>query len=84
MTLEIVTGNRVRMSALGAKRCPILAGKLGTVVGGSVYNNSVSVRFDGNKSSITLHQSYLEVMSPHDREPDPIGNPPSSMSGTNK
>ena len=84
MMLEIVTGNRVRMSALGAERCPILAGKLGTVVGGSVYNNSVSVRFDGNKSSITLHHSYLEVMSPHDREPGSTGNPPSSMSGTNK
>ena len=84
MTLEIAIGNRVGMSALGAERCPGLAGKLGTVIGGSVYNNSVSVRFDGNKSSITLHQSYLEVISPHDREPDPIGSPPSSMSGTNK
>jgi hypothetical protein len=84
MTLEIAIGSRVRLSALGADRCPSLAGRLGSIVGGSVYNNSVSVRFDGNKSSITLHQSYLEVMSLHDREPDPIGNPPSSMSGTNK
>jgi len=82
MTLEIVIGNRVRMSALGAERCPSLVGKLGTVVGGSVYNNSVSVRFDGNKSSVTLHQSYLEVVSPHEPDPGSIGNPPSGISNT--
>ena len=58
------------MSPLGAERCPNLADKLGTVVGGSVYNNSASIRFDGSKSPITLHQSYLEVLSPDDLAPD--------------
>jgi hypothetical protein len=81
MTLEIMIGNRVRMSALGAERCPNLAGKYGTVVGGSVYNSSVSVRFDGKKSSITLHQSYLEVVSLQERDSSPTGNPLSTKFG---
>jgi hypothetical protein len=84
MTTEIAIGSRVRLTALGAKDCPSLAMKLGSVVGGSVYRNSVSVRFDGNKSSITLHRSYLEVISLHDRESGTISNPPSNVSGTNK
>ena len=75
MKLDITIGSRVRMSPLGAERCPSLADKLGTVVGGSVYNNSVSIRFDGNKSPITLHQNYLEVISPYDRVPGSISNP---------
>ena len=66
----ITIGSRVRMSQLGAKRCPSLAAKIGTVVGGSVYNNSFSIRFDGNKSSTTLHHKYLEVLSPYDRACD--------------
>jgi hypothetical protein len=66
MKLDITIGRRVRMSLLGAERCPGLAEKLGTVVGGSVYNNSVSILIDGSKSPITLHQSYLEVLSPDD------------------
>jgi hypothetical protein len=75
MKLDLAIGNRVRMSPLGAERCPSLADKLGTVVGGSVYNNSVGIRFDGNKSTTTLHRNYLEVISPHDRVPDPICSP---------
>jgi hypothetical protein len=63
------------MSPLGAERCPSLADKVGTVVGGSVYNNSFSVRFDGNKSSTTLHQNYLEVVPPYDRVPGPFSTP---------
>jgi hypothetical protein len=70
MKPDITIGSRVRMSSLGAKRCPSLADKLGTVVGGSVYNNSFSIRFDGNKSSTTLHQNYLELISSYDRVPD--------------
>jgi hypothetical protein len=76
MKPDITIGSRVRMSPLGAERCPSLAGKIGTVVGGSVYNNSFSVRFDGNKSSTTLHQNYLEVIPPGDRVPDSVINPP--------
>jgi hypothetical protein len=75
MKPDITIGSRVRMSRLGAERCPSLADKLGTVVGGSVYNNSFSVRFDGNKSSTTLHHNYLEVIPPYDRVPDSISKP---------
>jgi hypothetical protein len=75
MKLDIRIGSRVRMSPLGAERCPSLADKLGTVVGGSVYNNSVGIRFDGNKSTTTLHRNYLEVISPRDRVPDAICSP---------
>jgi hypothetical protein len=75
MKPDITIGSRVRMSPLGAERCPSLADKLGTVVGGSVYNNSFSIRFDGNKSSTTLHHNYLEVIPPYDRVPDPFSNP---------
>jgi hypothetical protein len=55
-------GDRVRLSALGAVRCPRLAGKIGTVVGRSVYVNSVVVILDGTKSRRTIHSAYLEVL----------------------
>jgi hypothetical protein len=84
MKFDITIGSRVRMSPLGAERCPSLADKLGTVVGGSVYNNSMSIRFDGNKSSVTLHQSYLEVISPYDHVPDSICSPSDGDQGTDE
>jgi hypothetical protein len=55
-------GDRVRISALGALRCPRLANKAGTIIGGSVYTNSISIRFDGNRSSSTLHRDYIEAI----------------------
>ena len=58
-------GDRVRLSALGAVRCPRLAGKIGTVVGRSVYVNSVVVILDGTKSRRTIHSAYLEVLMEH-------------------
>ena len=58
-------GDRVRLSALGAVRCPRLAGKIGTVVGRSVYVNSVAVILDGTKSRRTIHCAYLEVLMEH-------------------
>ena len=36
----------------------------GTIVGGSVYVNSISVLFDGNKSPATIHREYVEVLLP--------------------
>jgi hypothetical protein len=67
MKLDITIGSRVRMSALGAERCPRLAENVGTVVGGSIYKNSVSIRFDGKKSSVTLHRDYIEGLSTYDQ-----------------
>ena len=58
-------GDRVRLSALGAVRCPRLAGKIGTVVGRSVYVNSVVVILDGTKSRRTIHSAYLELLMEH-------------------
>ncbi len=58
MKTTFTIGDRVRMTALGASRCARLTDKVGTVVGGSIYTNSVHVRFDGNKSSSTLHCDY--------------------------
>lgn len=63
MKTAITIGDRVRISALGASRCARLADKVGTIVGGSIYANSVHVRFDGNKSASTLHRDYLEVVA---------------------
>jgi len=65
MKREFSLGDRVRLSALGAVRCPRLAGKIGTVVGRSVYVNSVAVILDGTKSRRTIHSAYLEVLMEH-------------------
>src|SRR5882757_8118118 len=62
MKPDFTIGDRVRMTALGASRCMRLADRMGTIVGRSIYTNSFSVRFDGNKSSSTLHRDYLEVI----------------------
>jgi hypothetical protein len=51
------------MSPLGAKRCKRLAKKTGIVTGGSVYSNSISVTFDGNRTPSTLHRDYIERIS---------------------
>jgi hypothetical protein len=48
MKSEFSLRDRVKLSSLGERRCPRLAGKTGTVVGRSIYVNSVAVLFDGN------------------------------------
>jgi hypothetical protein len=52
-------GDRFKMSALGAKR-PRLASKVGTVTAKIQNSRTVSVRFDGNKRSTSIHQDYIE------------------------
>ena len=66
MKQELSIGDRVRISVLGASRYPRLASKSGTIVGGSVYASSVSVRFDGNKSASTFHRDYVEAIASAD------------------
>jgi hypothetical protein len=66
MKPEFSIGDRVRMTALGAMRCVRLANKKGTIVGRSQYASSVSVRFDGNKSSSTFHRDYVELIATDD------------------
>ena len=62
MKRQFSLGDRVRLSSLGAARCPRLAGKIGTVVGRSIYVNSVAVLLDGTKSRKTVHNAYLEII----------------------
>lgn len=57
---RIPVGTRIKLSELGAIRCPRLSGKLGIVVGWSPYRSSLSVLFDGNKTPTALHPDYLE------------------------
>jgi hypothetical protein len=51
---------RVRMSALGAARCPKFAGREGVVIGSGRYRSTVRIMFDGFKSPTSLHSSYIE------------------------
>ena len=54
---------RVRMSALGAVRCPNLAGREGVVVGAGRYPSTVRVVFDGFRSATSLHNTYIEAVA---------------------
>ena len=58
--LPISKGSRVRMSKLGAVRCPRIADKHGIVVGGGYYNTVIRVLFDNSRSPVSLHRDYLE------------------------
>ena len=53
---------RVRLSPLGAVRCPNLIGRDGVVVGSGRYRSTVRVLFDGFKSPTSLHNTYVEVV----------------------
>jgi hypothetical protein len=57
---------RIRMSALGAARCPNLAGKEGVVIGSGQYRSTVRVMFDGFKWPTSLHSSYVEAVAEQD------------------
>jgi hypothetical protein len=57
---RIAIGTRFRLSALGAARNFHLANKEGTIVGGSRFNSSLRVLFDGRKSPMSLHRDYIE------------------------
>ena len=54
---------RIRMSALGAVRCPNLAGREGVVVGAGRYRSTVRIMFDGFRSPTSLHRSYIEPVA---------------------
>jgi hypothetical protein len=51
------------MSALGAARCPNLAGREGTVIGKGRYRSTVRVLFDGFRSATSLHNTYIEPVA---------------------
>ena len=56
----IPVGTRIKMSELGAARCPRIAAKRGMVISRSRNPNTVWVRFDGNMSPTSLHRDYVE------------------------
>ena len=53
---------RVRMSALGAIRCPNLAGREGVIIGTGRYRSTFRIMFDGFKSATSLHSTYIETI----------------------
>jgi hypothetical protein len=70
MKQDLSIGDRVQISTLGASRRPRLAGKVGTIVGRSIYANSVSVRLDGNKTTSTFHRDYLQLIVAAPEQPE--------------
>jgi hypothetical protein len=54
---------RIRMSALGAVRCPNLAGREGVVIGTGRYRSTVRIMFDGFRSATSLHSTYIEPVA---------------------
>ncbi len=58
--LELEIGDRIKMSALGALRSPGLARKIGTVINRRPNSRVVTVRFDGNRYTTSLHRDYIE------------------------
>lgn len=54
---------RVRTSALGAIRCPNLAGREGVIIGSGHYRSTFRVMFDGFKSPTSLHSTYIEPVN---------------------
>jgi hypothetical protein len=57
---------RIRMTALGAARCPNLAGREGVVIGMGRYRSTVRVMFDGFRSATSLHSTYIEPVDGED------------------
>lgn len=53
-------GTRCRLSELGKSRSPKLASKVGRVFKKARTKTQVHLLFDGNKTRITLHRSYVE------------------------
>ena len=55
-----VAGQRFRLTELGMKRCPKFIIKVGEIVRVRKTSTSILVRFDGNKSTTSLHRDYIE------------------------
>ena len=54
---------RVKLSALGAMRCPNLAGRTGVIIGTGLYRSTFRIMFDGFKAPTSLHSTYIEPMT---------------------
>jgi hypothetical protein len=73
------------MSALGARRCPNLAGREGVIIGSGHYRSTVRIIFDGFKSPTSLHSTYIEPVVEEEESPHPgrSGTPRQGGAGTN-
>jgi hypothetical protein len=54
---------RVRLTALGAVRCPSLVGREGVVVGSGRNPGTVRVMFEGSRTAVSLHSTYVEAVA---------------------
>jgi hypothetical protein len=61
---ELEPGTRVRLSALGKKRCAKMTRQNGVVVAKAMYKDAFRILMDGSQEPITLHQSYIEADTP--------------------
>lgn len=59
-------GARCRLTELGKLRSPKLASKVGSVSKKARAKNQVHLLFDGNKTPITLHRTYVEWIPDED------------------
>jgi hypothetical protein len=57
---EMKIGARVRLSPLGLKRSPRVAGSHSGVVVSAMSRTSFRILFDGRKRALTVHASYIE------------------------
>ena len=59
---DLKIGDRVRLTALGEQRNAGLTARSG-VIKGRTRGNGFYVLMDGNKTTSTLHRSYIEAES---------------------
>jgi hypothetical protein len=57
---KLSKGDRVHLSEFGCARHPRDSGKVGTVVGQTLYPNSLRIVWDGSRWPITMHRDYLQ------------------------
>ena len=53
-------GDRVRLSALGRERCPQMKDVVGTIVKASRLPSSLAILFDGRRTPVVMHRTYIE------------------------
>ena len=58
--VDMDVGNRFKLSALGAERCPRLAKQVGIVTAIIPNSRTICVRFDGNKNPTSIYKDYIE------------------------
>jgi len=58
-----VAGQRLRLSELGRRRCPLLADKVGHIIAPRPNSAAVIVRFDGNKTTTTVNRDDIELIA---------------------